>query len=258
MKNIFLFITMGILMSGCSSKNYILFDKTKVSMVDANRTSTRVVAQRYEYRIQAHDRLSITMYNHPELGTSTVQSQKQDTRGVLVDSSGNIRLPLIKRIHVSGLTQTQAQKKIEKSFGKYLEDAEVYLEVLNKRAYILGEVNKPGEIELFNEKMTLIQFIAKAGDFTDEANRQAIVIMKNSYAKGSSKPTVRTRTVDLTGLKSIKAANIMIYPNDVIYVVPNKMKKFNVGVKDLSPIVSLISGIVTPITSLILLDNNSN
>ena len=46
---------------------------------------------------------------------------------------GNVRLPLIKTIHVAGLSQTAAQKKIEKAYGAYLEDAELYLEVLNKR-----------------------------------------------------------------------------------------------------------------------------
>lgn len=251
MKHIFLYILVALAMVGCSSKeNYILFNKTKISNPDANKTITRLHNVRYEYRIQPHDRISITMYNHPELGTSSVQSQKQDTRGVLVDSRGFIRLPLVKKVHIAGLTQTSAQEKIERAYKKYLEDAAVYLEVLNKRAYILGEINKPGEITLFNEKLTLLQVLAKAGGMTDYANRKAIVVLKNRNNK------VITQTVDLTGANSLKVANLMIYPNDIIYVTPNNMKAFNTKVGQYSPIFGLASSILNPLVNIKYLSNN--
>ncbi|WP_296824558.1 polysaccharide biosynthesis/export family protein, partial [Sulfurovum sp.] len=117
MKRIVMYLMLALAMAGCSSKeNYILFNKAKVTSPDANKSITRLHNVRYEYRIQPHDRISITMYNHPELGTSSVQSQKQDTRGVLVDSRGFIRLPLVKSVHIAGLTQTAAQEKIERAF----------------------------------------------------------------------------------------------------------------------------------------------
>jgi len=252
MKKSILFLTLGfgILMTGCtSSKDYILFNDTNITTPKAKKSMTTIHNVKYEYRIQPHDRISITMYNHPELGTSTVQSQREDTRGVLVNSRGFIRLPLIKSIHIAGLSQTAAQKKIEKSFSKYLEDAEVYLEVLNKRAYVLGAISNPGEVKLFNEKLTLLQVLATAGGLTDKANRHSIVIMKNRGNK------VYTETIDLTGKNSIRYASIMIYPNDVIYISPNGMKAFNTGVEEVSPIFRLMSNIVTPITSLKYLTN---
>ena len=245
MKHILLYLTAAFVMVGCTTKeDLILFNEANISTPNAQKSVTTLNNVKYEYLIQPHDRISITMYNHPELGTTSVQSQKQDLRGVLVNSSGYVRLPLIKSIHVAGLTQTEAQKKIEKAYSTYLEDAEVYLEVLNKRAYILGEVNKPGEIRLFNEKATLLQMLAKAGDFKDTANRHAVVIMKNRKNK------VLTQTVDLTGTNAIKMANLMIYPNDIIYVTPNNMKTFNVGVGEVSPIFDLAGKITQPIVNI--------
>ena len=168
-----------------------------------------------------------------------------------MNARGYLRLPLIKSIHVAGLSQSAAQKKIEKAFGAYLEDAEVYLEVLNKRAYVLGEVKNPGAIELFNEKVTLLQLLALAGDLTDFANRKSIVIMKNRHDK------IYTQTINLTGKNSILMANLMIYPNDIVYVAPNGMKAFNVGVNEISPTVGLIGQITQPIVTIRLLDNNN-
>ena len=254
MKKGILYLLLGLIIatiSGCTTKqDYVLFNETNITKEAAKKSITRIDNTIFEYKIQPHDRISITMYNHPELGTSSVQSQRQDTTGVLVNARGFVRLPLVKSVHVAGLTQTAAQKKIEKAFGAFLEDAEVYLEVLNKRAYILGEVKNVGEIQLFNEKLTLLQILAKAGGFTDYANRQAIVIMKN---RGNA---IKTQTIDLTNMDSIKMANLMIYPNDIIYVPPTGLKPFNTSISQVNPSLGLINKILSPIVSLRYLSNN--
>jgi len=254
MKKGLLYLLLGLVIatiSGCTTaKDYVLFNETNVTKPQAKKSITRIDKTIFEYKIQPHDRISITMYNHPELGTSSVQSQRQDTTGVLVNARGYLRLPLIKSVHVAGLSQTAAQKKIEKAFGAYLEDAEVYLEVLNKRAYILGEVRKVGELQLFNEKLSLLQILAKAGGFTDYANRQAIVIMKN---RGNA---IKTQTIDLTNMNSIKMANLMIYPNDIIYVPPTGLKPFNTSISQISPSLGLLNNILAPIVSVRYLSNN--
>ena len=243
---------MALVMAGCTTKeDFVLFHDTNISAPRAQKSVLDLSsAPRYEYKIQPHDRISITMYNHPELGTTSAASNRQDNRGVLVNSNGYVRLPLIKSIHVAGLSQTAAQKKIEKAYGAYLEDAELYLEVLNKRAYILGEVNKPGEVRLFNEKTSLIQLIAMSGDLKDSANRHAIVVLK---ARGKK---VYTETVDLTGPNSIRMASLMIYPNDIVYVAPNDIKSINVGVNEINPSLQLISNILAPMVAVTYLSDN--
>ena len=245
MKRVLLYTIVALAMAGCTTqKDYVLFNETNVTKPQAAKSVTNIsTAARYEYKIQPHDRISITMYNHPELGTTTANSMKQDVTGVLVNSRGYVRLALIKSIHVAGLSQTAAQKKIEKAYGAYLEDAELYLQVLNKRAYVMGEVKNPGEVRLFNEKLSLLQMLAKVGGFTDGANRRAIVIMKNRNNK------VYTDTVDLVGTNSLKMANLMIYPNDVIYVTPNEMRGYNVGVGEVAPTVGLLGQITQPIVN---------
>lgn len=252
MKRVLLYLSVALALAGCSTKSdLVLFHDTNVSSEDAQKSVTVINSDTiYEYRIRPHDRISITMYNHPELGTTSAASQREDTTGVLVDSKGYVTLPLVKSVHIAGLTQPAAQAKIEKAYKAYLEDAELNLQVLNKRAYVLGEVNKPGEVNLYNERATLLQVLAGAGDLTNYANRHAIVIMRQR------KNTVQTETLDLTGANSIKMANSMIYPGDIIYATPNNVRAFNIGVNEVTPVFDLASKITQPIVNVRYLERN--
>jgi polysaccharide export outer membrane protein len=257
MKN-YLLALLIIGFTGCTSKeDYLLFNQTKIHKSSGQQndaqaqqeTITQLENIQFEYKIQPHDRVSLVVYKHADLSTSTINSQQQE-RGLLVNSKGNIRIPLIKSIHVAGLTQTEAEDAIENALQVYIKQPDVQVEVLNKRAYIIGEVKNPGEIELVNERLTLLQIIAKAGDLTDEANRKSILILR-----GGERSQVKTEVVNLTDINSLKMANLIIKPNDIVYVTPNNMKAFNTGVKEIDPIFNLIGHVLTPFVSIKFLSN---
>ena len=259
MKNYLLilsFISMGF--SGCAQKddNYLLFNKAGVNQ-SANIKSTKyeetttvnnatVNNIEFEYKIQPHDRVSVIVYKHPEFSTANVNIPRD--RGILVNSKGNLRLPLVKSVHVAGLTQTEAENKLSEAFGIYLKSPDIQLEVLNQRAYIIGEVHNPGEIALENERLTLLQAIAKSGDLTDSANRQSILIFR-----GGDTSKIHTSVVNLTDVNSLRSANLMIKPNDIVYVMPNKMKAFNVRVDEIRPLLGLIGDALQPFVNIRLL-----
>jgi polysaccharide export outer membrane protein len=190
----------------------------------------------------------VIVYQHPEFSSSSLETRMRD-KGLLVNSKGDIRLPLVKSIHIAGLTQTEALDKVENAFKKYLKSPDIYLEVLNKRAYVIGEVKTPGEIELVNEKISLIQILAKAGDLTDFANKKSIMILRSKQGQ------VNSQIVDLTDINSLRTSNLMIKPNDIVYVLPNDMKPFNRGIKDIDPIFGLIGHILSPFVSMKYLSN---
>ena len=231
-----------LIFSGCSFKNdYVLFNEAKINQNSEVLQSKNI---KFEYKILPHDRISVIVYKHPELSTVSSGSLQQE-RGLLVNSKGEIRLPLIKKIKIAGLTQTEAENKISNAFRTYLKHPDIQLEVLNKRAYIIGEVNKPGAIPLDNERMTLLQAIALGGDLTVQANRKSILVFKSGDSKN-----VRSRLVDLTNSNSLMTANLMIEPNDIIYVMPNTMKTFNNKVGEISPIFNLLGNILNPFVTL--------
>jgi polysaccharide export outer membrane protein len=170
-------------------------------------------------------------------------------QGLLVSANGDIRLPLINDVHIAGLTQPQAQRKIEGLFREYLKHPTVQLEVLNKRAFVLGEVQRPGPIELRNEQIPLLQLLSIAGDLTRGANRQSIMIMKNY---GNS---IQTKIISLTDINSIQSANQMIRPNDVVYVLPRNMTMFNNKVDEINPIFRLVGNVLNPFLTIRLLND---
>jgi len=251
MKN-YLLLLLIIGFTGCTTKNdYTLFNKaplTSSSSSNSSSASRETLNQlnnlQFEYKILPNDRVSVIVYKHPDLSTANLNSMQQE-RGLLVNSRGDIRLPLIKSIHIAGLTQTEAESTLEEAFRTYLKHPDIQIEVLNKRAYVIGEVRRPGEIPLINEQLTLLQILAKAGDITDQADRKSILIMR-----GSNQNNVQTEVVNLLDINSLRTANLMIKPNDIVYVMPNKMKAFNTRVNEIDPLFSLIGHLLQPFVSI--------
>ena len=242
-----LLIPIIVAFSACSSKDdYILFNQENLSTQSKTTTLKNVD---FEYKILPHDRISVIVYKHPEL-SSINPTYAQTERGLLIDSKGDIRLPLINKIHLAGLTQPEAEETLSDAYRVFLKKPDIHIEVINKRAYVIGEVKRPGEITLENEQLPLLQILARAGDLTDHANRKSILVMRRD---GNAKIT--SQIINLTSANSIISANLMIKPNDIVYVMPNDMKAFNNKVNEISPVFRLISNILQPFVNIKFLSN---
>lgn len=231
-----------ILLLGCGDKsNYVLLQS------DKNSSNSMLQERSKEYVILPEDRLKISVYRNPEylgIGSHQIGQDMQDD-GVLVNSQGAVFLPLINKVKLAGLTQTEAAVRITNRYKKYLKIPTVYIEVLNKRIYVIGEVTKPGPVKLDREKVTLLEAIAHAGDLTDAAVRDNIVILSRNSA---NEPYMRT--VDLTNFDSLSLANMMLYPNDVVYVQPDGWKEFKVSSDNFTAPFKTIAEIASPFVQL--------
>ena len=226
------------LLGGCTGQKDYLLMQTE----SQNTQTVKVTDRSIEYLILPQDRLGISLYKDPQQGTEMGGSgelgQSMNEKGLLVNATGYVVLPLIGKIKVSGLTQSQAADRITQQYRKYLNTPEVYVEVLNKRLFVLGEVKSPGAIDIDKEKMTLFEALAHAGDLTDSAVRTEVIILSNSPSHG-----MQMRKVDLTNFDTMNYASLMLRPNDIVYVQPNGWKAFRVRTDDvmsiLNPIVKL-------------------
>lgn len=237
-----------LMLGGCAGQDY------KLAQTDKSITQEKVSDRSIEYFILPQDRLEIALYKDPaqdsmasgynELG------QSMNKQGILVNASGYITLPLIGKIKVAGLTQSQTADRITTQYKKYLNTPSVYVEVLNKRLFVLGEVKKPGVIKLDKEKMTLFEAIAFAGDLTDDAVRNEIIILSNSQTKG-----MQMRKVDLTNFDTMKYASLMLRPNDIVYVQPDNWKEYKVASDNFTAPFETVAKIAAPFVTLKYLDN---
>ena len=242
-----LWVIVGLLflLNGCSGDSNYKLMQTKNA---ESKRPAKVTSQSIEYRILPQDRLDIILYKNPEQ-TSAVAlqdlGQKMNSEGILVNAAGYIAMPLIGKIKVAGLTQTEAADRITDAYKTYLRTPSVYLEVMNKRIYVLGEVKNPGVVKLDKEKMTLFEALAFAGDLEDSAVRDNIIIVSNDPQNG-----LVMRSVDLTDFDGMNYAELMLRPNDIVYVQPDGWKEFRVASNNFTAPFETISKIASPFVTI--------
>jgi len=237
---------MIVLLTGCGSLNseYQLLQNEAVSAEE----QTVVAKGSIEYRILPQDRLKVVIYRDPQQSaavSTTELGQEMSQDGILVNAAGYISLPLVGKVKVSGLSQTQAADLITQRLKRYLNTPSVYVEVMNKRVYVLGEVKKPGVVKLDREKITLFEAIAFSGDVTDHAVRDNVIIVSHDSRSG-----LKMRSVDLTNFKTMKYASLMLRPNDIVYVQPDGWKEFRVKSDNFTAPFETITKIAAPFVTL--------
>ncbi len=190
-----------------------------------------------EYRIKPHDRISVFVYQYPELGTFREGLQRDN--GVEVTSRGTVLLPLVGRIRVAGLTKEALEERLYKLYSRYLENSPaVRVEVLNKRVYVMGEVKNPGALEFDRQSfLTPVKAIAQRGGLTDTAKRTQVLIVRGNRKKYD------IAVLDLTDMESMAQNNIILQPEDIVYVAHSSVKDMNLPLNGMDPSLSLINTI---------------
>lgn len=124
---------------------------------------------RTDYVIGPGDVLQITVWKNETL-----------SRIAPVRPDGKISMPLLHDVVASGLTAMQLRDKIATALGEFMPNPEVAVAVTDVRSLrvsILGEVSKPGVLELRGET-TILEAIAMAGGFKDFASPSKITIIR--------------------------------------------------------------------------------
>jgi polysaccharide export outer membrane protein len=146
-----------------------------------------------------------------------------------VDASGDINLPLVGRIHVSGLTVEQVQEQIKARLDHVLQDPQVTVTVMELRPQpvsVLGAVRTPGVVQVLGRK-SLYEVLSLAGGLTPDAGETITITREKEMGplplpNAVEDPTGRYQTAVLN-IRSVMQAkdlqeNIQILPHDVILV----------------------------------------
>lgn len=126
-----------------------------------------------DYVIGAEDMLQVTVWKNDTL-----------SRAVPVRPDGKISLPLLHDIQAAGLTAMQLRDKIAGALAEFMPNPEVSVIVTDVRSYkvsVLGEVNRPGVMQL-KSATSILEALAMAGGFRDFASPSKIVVFrKDTY-----------------------------------------------------------------------------
>ena len=153
-------------------------------------------------------------------GASAGESALGQQEGYRVDEEGNIYLPFIGKVEAAGKTIIQLREEILGKLIQYIPDASVQVRFMNFRVTLLGEVIKPNTYIIPNERLTILEAIGMAGDFTPYAERASVLVIRE---RNNVREFARVNTQDQTLFLS---PYFYLSPNDIIYVEPLKAKQY--------------------------------
>ena len=156
-------------------------------------------------------------------GTSSgATNMLQDAYYYTVDSKGDIDFPVVGKIQVAGLTREEIAEKVKKSLvdASLVKDPTVTVSLSNLHYSMMGEVAKPGQYAIEEEKVTILDAISKAGDLTIQGKRNDVMVLRQE--NGHQK----IYKIDLcSGRDIFSSPAYYLQQNDVVYVTPNDTKK---------------------------------
>lgn len=177
-----------------------VFQQDVLSGVEQVRTSQA-------YTLQPGDLVEIKVFQEDTMAST-----------LRISSNGSITFPLIGAVKIAGLSQQEAERKLEDRLTTYLKNPQVSIlvkEYGNKTVYILGQVKKPAAIQIPPEKpLTVLEAITSVGGFTDVANTSKVRVLRMQKGKQIA------IDVDVTQItkQGNKAMDISLMPGDVVFV----------------------------------------
>lgn len=222
-------LLVAILFVGCNAQQRVLY------IQDVESGAEIEVPENFQIRIKPLDQLTIVVNSkNPELAlpfnsastytglskgvNSTVSSSSLQV--FTVDNDGYITLPIIGQVKCDGMTRAELQSEIEKKIieSNYIADPQVNVRFANLQISVLGEVTRPGRYDIKNDKVTLFDALAMAGDMTIYGNRENVAVIREIDGKN-----IITK-LDIRSSEIFSSPCFYLEQNDIVLVSPNKYR----------------------------------
>ena len=259
MKKLYLlFFLLPLVLTGCSSYQKSLYLQNDAVINQSTQ------GQLYDFRIMPKDLLTIVVSTTDPAasapfyrklgqdknngGNSTMGMQNTNLLGYLVDNNGEIDFPVLGKIQVIGLTTRECEALLRDKLKPYLkENPLVTVTSSNYKFSVLGEVNRPGTYTVQDEKVTIFEAIAQAGDMTLFSIRDDVQLLRED-----SEGRRQVIHLNLNDANITQSPYFYLQQNDVIYVKPTKAKvRTNTFNSNSSMWITILS-VLTSVTSLVL------
>ena len=225
-----LLLLAAALLMGCTSQRRVAYfrgvDAASADSINAHFNDI------HEARICVGDMLSIIVsgldpaavapFNLPVVGYERPGSDQlyssPTLQAYLVDVEGNIDFPIAGKIHLAGLTKSQAIQRIHEALSPYLKDIIVTIKFLNYKVSVIGEVQRPGQYSISNERVTVLDALALAGDMSIYGKRNNVLVIRENDGE------MEFARLDLNTDEVFTSPYYFLQQNDVLYVEPNNVK----------------------------------
>jgi len=212
-KNCGLFLMLVLMTVGCIPyKTIVNYNE------DAARFKTPQAISNYKpLQVEPNDILQIDVVSIESEAVAIFKDLQ--VNGFTVSPEGNIDFPLVGTIEVGGSTLEEVKLKLLSELKTYFIKAPtVNVRLANFKINVNGEVNNPGIFSINNDRVTIIEAITLAGDFTSFSRRDSVMIIRE---QGNSRVF---GYVDFNSSETLNSPYFYLKQNDVVYVKPNKTK----------------------------------
>ena len=227
-------ISLAILfLSGCTSYKKVSY----LQDIDATNELSNPIPL-YDAKIMPKDLLTITVNTtDPEVAAPfnlTVQTavnlartssltQQPTLQQYLVSNDGTIDFPVLGELNVVGLTKDELEDLICEKLSDYIEEVPIVsVRMVNYKISVLGEVARPGVFTISNEKVSVFEALALAGDLTIWGMRDNVKIIREDSEGKREIISLNLNNVDI-----VNNPYYYLQQNDIVYVTPNKTKAKN-------------------------------
>lgn len=158
-----------------------------------------------EYLIQPGDNLDIRFFYNPEL--NELQQVRPD---------GRISLQLVGEQNVAGRTPHQVESLLRQQYERDLKQPEIAVIVRGfggQKAYVDGEVGKPGMVDLTGG-LSALQAVAEAGGAKTTGRLEQVILLRRVDGHPVAVPLNLQNALEGTDM----GQDIQLRPYDVVYV----------------------------------------
>lgn len=205
----FLSALAALLVAGCGGPRMDINEMTAARAVDLAAIQT-VTAPVEEYRIGVGDKLDVRVFQVADLSFAEL----------VVDTSGNINMPLIGAVRGAGRTAGEMSADIASRLAvQYLRDPQVTVtikEAANQKITVDGAVTKPGVYET-RGSTSLLQAVAMAEGPTRVADLTKVAVFRSIDGRRS------VAIFDLSAIRQGRASDPQILGDDVIVVDTSRL-----------------------------------
>lgn len=173
--------------------------------------------------VMAKNREVVIPFNK-RLLQSDVYTRGNNTKAVefyLVDQNGDIEFPVLGSLHVAGKSKKEVELMIQEAlYPRYLSELpQVSVWIQNFTVSVLGDVARPGMFTIENERVSVLDAIALAGDLNITGRRDNVLLVRVN-----SDGTKNIARINLNDKNLVSSPYFYLQQNDVLYVQPNKSK----------------------------------
>ena len=167
----------------------------------------------------------------------------------LVDNDGFINFPVVGQLKVGGMTKRQCENYIRDKILPYMSKTEnpiVTVKMASFKVTVAGEVKAPGVFNVDQEKISVIEALARAGDLTIYGKRGNVLLIREDATGEKS-----VHRLNLNDANLINSPYYYLQQNDYLYVEPNSVQAKNSAIGSSTTIWISVVSILTSVASLV-------